>query len=201
MISTTNTHQLGNAIQGASQTQHTNNNTIRGQSQDINHGLYEDEEYINTHFNEIMERILTEDENNNNINLNTVNNTNEDNLTNIAYQDSPLANHFQGDELIEKQKDHLRIAFQNINGLHAPQIHKWIATINKILELGFDITNLAETCINWYKKLLKQKYQSALHNKSTFGKLVNPNLMTSPIDIPYREDRVPGGIAMITSGK
>jgi hypothetical protein len=173
MIYTTNTHQLGYATQGASQSQHTNNNTNRGQSQDINQGLYEDEEYINIHFNEIMERILNEEESNN-TNLNTVNNTNAANLTNIAYQDSPLANDFQGDELIEKQKDHLRVAFQNINGLHAPQVHKWIATINKILELGFDITNLAETCINWYKKILKQKYQSALHNKSTFGKLVNP---------------------------
>jgi hypothetical protein len=142
--------------------------------------------------------IEMEENNNNNNNI-----SNDDDL--ITQSDQPnfytfVENDPQGDILEEKQQNHLRIFFQNINGLHAPKLDKWIATINKMLELGIDITAICETCINWHKKRLKSKYQSCLQNRSSFGKLVNPHLVTSPIDIPYKEDRVPGGTAMITSG-
>jgi uncharacterized protein (DUF2164 family) len=161
MISTTIENQLEGAVQEAQTNLHLSIINNQGQLQYINQGIHDDEEYINLHFNKIMEAILNEEENNIDINLNTDNNATNLTETNL----SPLLNHFLGDKLIKKENDNLRIVFQIINGLHAPQTHKWIATINKILELGIDIAALVETCINWYKKRLNQKYKSALHNK------------------------------------
>jgi hypothetical protein len=178
---------------------------------------HDEEDYHTQRLQQIIGEILEEDESlieeffeafdhniNNNTNPNENNNNNNINinLTNNAptslYRDENI---FQGDRLDRKAPNHIRFLFQNINGLHAPKLHKWLATINKILELEIDITALCETCINWRKNKVKQKYQASLNTKSSFGKLVNPNLVTSPIDIPYQEDRVPGGTAMITAGK
>jgi hypothetical protein len=216
MINDLTLQEIESTIQNAPQQRYTHTQPTLGQEEiqnNLNNHVYNetinDEEYDNELFNQIVGEIMNHDEtilddfnvieNNNN----NYNNNNENLTQHNFYENSNtfVENNHQGDILCEKEKDHLRIFFQNVNGLHAPKIDKWIATINKMLELGLDIIAMCETCVNWYKKRLKNKYQACLHNKSSFGKLMNPHLVTSPIDIPYEEDRVPGGTAMVTAGK
>jgi hypothetical protein len=206
-----------NTIQGAQQ--HLYSQSI---NQGQQHNITNNEETIDdNNFNNIVDAILNNEEedlgdeveeiwhHNNEENTNNDNNNNNEinyrNLTIHDYQPhlyNCVANEIKGDSLQPKDIDHLRIVSANLHGAHAPHLHKWIATTNKIKEMRADMTAFCETCINWQKKSLKRKYQSCLHNQSpNFGKLVNPNMVTSNIDIPFKEDRVPGGTCLITAGK
>jgi hypothetical protein len=79
---------------------------------------------------------------------------------------------------------------------------KWKAILSKIIELQCDIVGFCETEINWRLKKVRKAYKSVLSSKSnTFGKLINPNITVSPISLPFEGERLPGGTALVTSGK
>jgi hypothetical protein len=111
-------------------------------------------------------------------------------------------NEVKGDTLDEKPDDHFRFLFQNANSFCPPIMDKWKAIISKILELRCDIIGFCETGINWRLKKVRRLYKKALSSKSyTFGKLINPHISVSPINIPYDGEKLPGGTALVTTGK
>jgi hypothetical protein len=129
----------------------------------------------------------------------TVNTSNPETTTGLS---SPVLNEGKGDTLDMKPEDHLRFLFQNAHSFRPPIMDKWKAIISKILELKCDVVGFCETEINWRLKKVQKKYKSALFSKShTFGKLVNPHMTVSPISLPFESERLPGGTAMITSGR
>jgi hypothetical protein len=80
--------------------------------------------------------------------LPTLSDEEQDNLVRIILDD------VKGDTLDEKQENHLRIMFQNINSLRPNTTDKWEATIRQIFEFKADIVGLCETCTNWKNRTL-----------------------------------------------
>jgi hypothetical protein len=149
----------------------------------------------------IMEDIPIINNNINNIVDQTLNNTNDTTLLSIILDEETqdditrcLINNIKGDTLDQKDKDQLRIIFQNINSLRPSTTDKWEATITQMIEYHADIVGLCETCCNWKDTLLKKLFQIKANRL-----LKNPNLVTTTTSLSYTEKYLPGGCCQITA--
>jgi hypothetical protein len=105
-----------------------------------------------------------------------------------------LINDIKGDTLDEKQPDHLRIMFQNINSLRPNTTDKREATIRQIFEFKADIIGLCETCTNWKNRSLKKLFQLKANRI-----LKNPVITTTTTTLNYEDNYLPGGCCQITA--
>jgi hypothetical protein len=136
----------------------------------------------------------------NNINLGEELNNNIDAfLPTLSFEDQDniariLLNEIKGDTMDEKEKDTLRIMFQNINSLRPHSTDKWEATIRQMVEFQADIVGLCETSVNWKKAILKKLFQLKANRL-----LKNPVLTTTTTAINYDKNYLPGDCCQITA--
>jgi hypothetical protein len=124
-------------------------------------------EHTNTLLTQIEEiPIINNNNNNNNIVEQMLNNTDNTTILPIILDEQTqneitrfLINDIKGDTLDQKDKDQLRVIFQNINSLRPSTTDKWEATIKQMIEYHGDIVGLCETCCNWKDILLKKLFQ------------------------------------------
>jgi hypothetical protein len=192
-------HGIDNGTNALSETQHTPESSQ--ESINTNNNLHKNKRKRRRK-KKLGQQISQQRNNEVNNNLNETVNILEDNS---LYQPSlcnPVSNDIKGDTLDVKPEDNFRFIFQNINSFRPSTLDKWKATITKMLELGCDIAGFCETSINWQRKAIRNMFRSSLSHKSPiFGKLTNPHLSVSATKFDYGGTRLPGGTAMITSGR
>jgi hypothetical protein len=190
------TQEQTTSTQQESITQHEEIGTTNNTTNNMNSFLNEIEittEQDNTtaaaeetqNINHIVEQQLND---NTDILLTSLNDNEQDNLIRI------LLNDIKGDTLDEKQSDHLRVMFQNINSLRPNTTDKWDATIRQMFEFKADIVGLCETCTNWKNRTLKKLFQLKANRI-----LKNPVITTTTTTLNYIDNYLPGGCCQITS--
>ena len=98
-----------------------------------------------------------------------------------------------GDKLDKKEEGHIRIAFQNINGIKG-KINALHELLTKIEEKDIDILGIAETNISW-TNAKRLEMNMAVKMRLGQGQLVASSSKAN------KEGYLPGGTAMITQGK
>ena len=98
-----------------------------------------------------------------------------------------------GDKLDKKEEGHIRIAFQNINGIKG-KINASHEVLTKIEEKEIDILGIAETNINW-TDVKQLEMNMAVKMRFGQGHLVASSIKAN------KKGYLPGGTAMITQGR
>jgi hypothetical protein len=104
-----------------------------------------------------------------------------------------VCNLTKGNTLGKKSDDATRLIFQNINSVQPKTTDKWRATIERMHHMKADIVGLAETCINWNKNDIRQRYKKILTKQ-----FKNSNMVTSKIHNKLDTVCLPGGTATVS---
>jgi hypothetical protein len=98
-----------------------------------------------------------------------------------------ICNKQKGDDINSKDKNELRVFFQNINGLRPQSLDKWKASIERLSHLQCDLIGMCETGVNWNKLSLKKSYEKCLRRYNR-----NSSLHTSCTKLEFTNDYLPG---------
>ena len=98
-----------------------------------------------------------------------------------------------GDKIGRKEKGHMRVAFQNINGIKG-RINAAHEVLTTIEEKDIDILGIADTNINW-TDVKRLEMNMAVRMRFRQGKMVASSSKAS------KEGYLPGGTAIITQGR
>jgi hypothetical protein len=107
-----------------------------------------------------------------------------------------IYNPLKGNNLVTKEKNCLRVAYQNINSLRPKNQDKWKMSLERINHLEIDVVGMTETCVNWSNNKARSTYKKSL--KRIFTK---SNLNISMTQNNIKNDHLPGGTLTLSTNK
>lgn len=109
---------------------------------------------------------------------------------------SPIDNIPQGNTFKNKKdKDSIRILFQNINSLQPTTNIKWMDILNEVQNMEADIVGLSETCTDWKKRTILER-----HHKDTRKVFKKSHLNYSRNKTIAIKEGLPGGMLQLCIG-
>ena len=105
----------------------------------------------------------------------------------------------QGDIMIHKREDYIRIFHININGLDlSKKGHSWLQLCQSLEEKGVDAIFLTETNVNWERQHLFNSFKKYFKKPWTKENLTTCTSNTNTI---WKSDYKPGGTSLALTGR